>query len=624
METEPSHRLARLWAAKSPVIVALSLGAIIAYLILRFGLHRGPETLRLPLLLALISGGGPLVVDLTIKLFKKQFGSDLLAGLSIITSIFLDEYLAGTIVVLMLSGGELLETYAVKNASSALRALAKRLPSIAHRKRNTRLEDISVETIQIGDALVIFPHEICPVDGIVTEGHGRMDESFLTGEPFEISKAPGSTVISGAVNGESAVTVQATKLPVDSRYAKIMEVMRASEEHRPHLRRLGDQLGAIYTPIAVAFALVAWWLSGNPDRFLGVLVVATPCPLLIAIPVAIIGSISLAARRGVIVKNPVVLEQIDRCRTIIFDKTGTLTYGEPVLIDQIIAPPFSKDEVLALAASLELYSKHPLSRAILAAAKESNLALAEVGEISEPPGCGLRGQASGHKIEITSRKKIPTQNIRGLEHLPPAGPGLECVILIDDVYAATYRFHDKPRADGLPFIQHLGPKHHFNRIMIVSGDREAEVKYLAEAVGISEIYAQKSPEEKVAIVRRETALAKTLYIGDGINDAPALAVATVGLAVGQNSDITASAAGAVVMDGTMKRIDEFIHISRRWRAIALQSAIGGMALSLGGMAFAAFGFLTPVEGALLQEVIDVLAIANALRAAWPPKNISDF
>jgi heavy metal translocating P-type ATPase len=403
-----------------------------------------------------------------------------------------------------------------------------------------------------------------------------------------------------------------------------MEVMRESEQNQPRLRRLGDQLGAIYTPAAVSIALLAWVINGEAVRFLAVLVIATPCPLLIAIPVAIIGSISLAARRSIIVKNPAVLEQITSCRTAIFDKTGTLTYGEPKLTEQLIAPDFAQKEVLALAASLELYSKHPLGRAILAEAKAEGLHLQQASEVSEPPGQGLRGTVSGHQIQITSRGKLASENISWVEQLPPVVGGLECVVVIDGQFAATFRLRDAPRAEGRSFIQHLGPKHQFQHIMIVSGDRESEVRYLGEQVGISEIHAEQTPEQKLAIVRQETAAAKTLYVGDGINDAPAMMAATVGMAVGQNSDVTAEAADVVAMENSLKKVDEFMHISRRMRSIALQSAIGGMALSLVGMMFAATGYLSPVAGAVCQEVIDVLAVLNTLRAALPPKVISDM
>ncbi|WP_236622273.1 heavy metal translocating P-type ATPase [Novipirellula maiorica] len=591
---------------------------------MRFVILSDRDVAELPLLIALVFGGIPLVWELLVKLFRREFGSDLLAGISIVTSVVLHEYLAGTLVVLMLSGGEALEAYAVRSASSVLHALAKRMPSVAHRKQGTMLEDVALDAVQIGDELLVLPHDICPIDGTVVEGHGVMDESYLTGEPYMMSKTPGSQVLSGSINGDSALTIRAEKLAVDSRYAKIMGVMQSSEQHRPRIRRLGDQLGAFYTPLAVALGVAAWVVSGDPIRFLAVMVVATPCPLLIAIPVAIIGSISLAARRAIIVRDPAVLEQVDVCKTIIFDKTGTLTYGKPQLIQQIAAPEHAPQEVLSLVASLEQYSKHPLAEAIVAAGRNANVVLKESSQMSERPGEGLRGIVAGKDIRITSRKKYVAAHPEANDTLPQQVGGLECLILIDGVYAATYRFRDAPRSEGADFVHHLARRHQIERVVLLSGDRESEVQYLAELVGISESYGGQSPEDKLAFVRRETERVKTIFVGDGINDAPALMAATIGIAFGQNSDVTSEAAGVVIMDSSLAKVDEFMHISRRMRTIALQSAVGGMALSFIGMLIASAGYLPPVAGAVTQEVIDVIAVLNALRVAWPPKKLVDF
>ena len=616
--------LSRTWRRKSSIIAALSLLAIAAHLMLRFGSHSSHEINATPLFIILVIGGLPMLYDLLRKLLKREFGSDLLGGISIITSVVLGEYLAGSIIVLMLAGGEALESYALHSASSVLAALAKRMPSVAHRKHGVEIMEVTLAEVAVGDMLVVYPHEICPVDGEVTEGHGTMDESYLTGEPFQITKTSGSSVISGAINGESVLTIRTTQLASDSRYAKIMEVMRESEAKRPNLRRLGDRLGAIYTPVALTVAALAWAVSGEAIRFLAVLVIATPCPLLLGIPIAIIGSISLCARRAIIVKSPVVLEQIAECRTAIFDKTGTLTYGEPNLTELLVAPSFAPKEVLTLVASLERYSKHPLARAILAAAKVEKIALLEATAVGEQPGRGLHGTISGRSVQVTSRNKLLAQMIPGGDQLPPVAGGLECVVVIDGRYAAALRFRDAPRAESSQFVRHLGPMHQFSRVMLVSGDRESEVHYLAEQVGITEIFAQQSPEQKLALVRAETTKAKTLYVGDGINDAPAMMAATVGIAIGQNSDVTAEAADVVIMDNSLTKVDEFMHISRRMRIIALQSAVGGMTLSMIGMIFAACGHLSPVSGAIAQEIIDVLAVLNALRAAFPPKVIHDL
>jgi heavy metal translocating P-type ATPase len=604
------------------VIATLAIAGIVTHLALRWGADVPPLVERLPLWVVLAGGGVPLVTGLVRQALRRQFGSDLLAGLSIVTAVLLGEYLAGAFVVLMLSGGQALEAFAVGRASSVLQALARRMPSVAHRQVDGRLEDVALDDVDIGDRLVVFPHEVSPVDAVVLDGTGIMDESYLTGEPFMMPKTPGSEVYSGAINGDRALTIRATRRAVDSRYARIMRVMRESEQQRPELRRLGDRLGAWYTPLAVAIAVAAWVVSGDAVRFLAVLVVATPCPLLIAIPVAIIGSISLSAKRSVIIRDPAVLEQIGVCRTVILDKTGTLTYGEPALTDRVAGPGLDDRVVLQLAASLERYSKHPLASAVLAAAEREDLSLLQVTDLGERPGEGLQGLVDGRRVRIIGRRAAHTLGMA--DQLPPQESGLECIVLIDDRYAATYRFHDRPREDSHSFIRHLGPKHQFDRVLLVSGDRESEVRYLADRVGISEVHAGCTPEQKVAITRAETEKAPTLFIGDGINDAPALVTATVGLAFGHQSEITAEAAGAVILESSLKRVDELLHIGRRMRRIALQSATGGMLLSVVGMGVAFAGLLPPVSGAVFQEIVDLAAVLNALRAAVPGEELSDY
>lgn len=606
--------------AGESIIAGVAVAGIALHLLLRFIFGFSAIVYLSPLWVVLVVGGAPLIFTLAKKALARQFGSDLLAGISILTAVLLREYLVGVIVVLMLSGGAALERFASRRASSVLDALAKRVPSTGHRKVGNALVDVSLADIAIGDLLVVLPHEICPVDGVVVEGRGRMDEAYLTGEPYEISKTPGSGVLSGAINGETAVVIRAEKLPVDSRYSRIMQVMRETEQRRPRLRRLGDLLGAWYTPVAVGVAIAAWIFSGSSERFLAVVVIATPCPLLLAIPVAIIGAISVSARRGIVIKNPAVLEQIDQCRTLIFDKTGTLTYGQPSISEIICAPGFQKKEVLALAAGLELYSKHPLASAIIRAAKEEKLPFEAVSEMSERPGEGLRGIVGGRNVLLTSRNKSGEAS----RELPPQAPGLECVALVDGRFAALFRFRDVPRADSRMFLSHLRPRHAVRKLILVSGDRESEVRYLAEEVGIPEVHASKSPEEKVRIVRAETQHEKTLFLGDGINDAPAMQAATVGVAFGHASDIAAEAADAVVLEASLSKVDELIHISRRMRSIALQSAVGGMALSIIGMIAAALGYLPPIGGAIAQEVIDLAAVLNAVRVAIPSKSLTDF
>jgi heavy metal translocating P-type ATPase len=585
---------------------------------------------ELPLVVMLIAGGIPLVGDLLVKLVTGRFGSDLLAGIAIVTSVILGEYVAGVLVILMLSGGGALERRAVSRAGDVLAALARRMPTLAHRKTGGGPADVPLGEVRVGDVVVVLPHEICPVDGTVVSGRGSMDESYLTGEPYRVAKAPGSTVLSGAINGEAALEIRTDRVAADSRYAKIMAVLEASESRRPRLRRLADSLGALYTPLALAVAAAAWWASGEPVRFLAVLVVATPCPLLIAIPVAIIGAVSLAAKRGIVIRDPAILERLDTCRTAIFDKTGTLTYGEPSLTEVIPVGDLSADDILELAASLETYSKHPLAAAVVAAAAERSLPLGEAEAISEKPGQGLTGRVLGavdripRAVAITSRTKLAHTDPAGASRLPPQAAGLECVVVIEGHAAGVLRFRDSPRADGRPFVSHLGPAHGLSRVMLVSGDRESEVRWLADLVGIEEVHAEVPPEGKLTFVEEAVAAAPTLFVGDGINDAPALAAATVGIAMGTASDVTGEAAGAVVMDQALERVDELFHIAARLRSIALQSALGGMAASVVGMGFAAAGLLPPAAGALVQEAIDVAAVLNALRVSWRPGDLTDY
>lgn len=622
MLTSQSHPPLEWLQEKWQMFVALStLTGIVLHLVMLF-LHRGWA--NLPLYVVIIMGGLPVFFQIVIKLLKGNIGADLLAAIALVTATVLHEYLAASLIILMLASGQTLERLAKRRASSVLQALVQRMPNTAHRRHGKSVEEVSLENIQIDDEMVIYPHETCPVDGVVIQGNGSMDESYLTGEPYQIAKAPGASVLSGAVNGESLLVIRATKLAVDSRYATIVSVLEEAEQKRPSIRRLGDRIGAVFAPLALLFAAGTWYVTGDAVRFLAVLVIATPCPLLIAIPVTIVSAISRAARRAIVIKDPAVLEELPRCRTAIFDKTGTLTYGKPTLSDIYTVKGYSKDDILYYAGSLERYSKHPLSSAILNATKRQKIALADALNVSEKPGQGLEGCINQHRIKVTSRKKLLEAKPACEALLPPVLRGLECIILVDDEYAATLHFHDAPRVESQSFIGHLKPSHQFNKIMLVSGDRASEVNYLAELIPFTEIYATQSPEQKLRIVREERKKAPTVFMGDGINDAPALTAATVGIAFGQNSNVTAEAAGAVIMENTLYKVDELLHLSINTRKIAAQSAIGGMLLSLIGMAFAAAGFVSPVMGAILQECIDVLAIANALRLAFGQNIEIDF
>ncbi len=603
---------------RDTAIAATALLGIIVHLILRFGygIQDGRESF--PLLAALMLGGAPQVWTVTRRVLSGRFDADILAMVSIVTSLVLREYLAGTIIVVMLAGGTALEEYATRRASSVLDALAQRMPRIAHRIKDDTTEDSPIESIKPDDLLVIFPHETCPVDGIVTIGRGTMNEAYLTGEPYLLSKSPGSNVLSGAMNGDTALTIRASKPAIDSRYAQIMRVVKETEENQPAMRRLAERLGTWYTPLALILAGAAWAVSGDPNRFLAVIVVATPCPLLIGIPVAVIGAISLAAKNGILIRKAASLEDIDRCRVFVFDKTGTLTYGTPTVADVNCGPGFTKDRLLGIVSSLERYSRHPLATALIKAG--DGQIPAEITEVHELPGQGLIGIADGLSVEVTGRKRANQLNLE----IPSEGSGLECIVIIDGKFAAQIRFRDQPRHDAPDFVKHLGTRHGGTRVVLLSGDRESEVRYLADLAGIKEVHFGQSPEEKVKFVTEIAATTPVLYVGDGINDAPALLAATVGIALGDRGEIAVQAADAAILEPSLRRVDQLIHIGRRMRKIALQSAIGGMAASAICMALAAAGYLTPSAGALAQEAIDIAAVLNALRVGIGGDSMTDY
>lgn len=622
------NRLRLFFQSRQGMIALGSLVAIGASLIL--GAAGASETVTVaPLVVIVAIGGIPLVWSITRDLIARNPGADLLAAIAIVTAVLLDEWLVAAIIVLMLSGGEALEEAATARASRVLEALADRAPTMAHRLLNgsssDRTEDVPVAEIGVGDRLVVLPHEVCPVDGEVVVGHGSMDESYLTGEPFVMTKSVGSTVLSGAINGDEALVVEATRTAADSRYAQIVGVLADAEQNRPQMRRLADRLGAWYTVLALAMGILGWAVSDDPERFLSVMVIATPCPLLIGVPVAIVGAISLAARSAIIIKDPGILERIPTATTVMFDKTGTLTYGRPVVTDIDAAEGVDTDEVLRLAGALERYSRHPLAAAVVNAAEErlGEGAAAAVENISERPGEGLAGTVEGRRLQITSRDRALLLETEG-GAIPAAEGGMEAVVLVDGAYSLTLRFRDEPRVGSWEFVQHLGPRHGVTRTMLISGDRSSEVQYLAERVGITEVHAGASPEDKLAIVKAEGSRGVTLFLGDGINDAPAMTAADIGVAFGQESDITSEAAGAVVLDSSLERLDELFHIGERMRRIALQSALGGIGLSLIGMVLAVLGMLPPLLGAIAQEGIDLLAILNAARVVARRQPMADF
>ena len=613
--------LARAWRSRDTRIAVATVVAIVAHFIFVW-IGLSPAIGAAPLVAAVVLGGVPLVVSLARSLVRGQFGADFLAGIAIVTGLLLGELLIASVVILMLSGGQALEAYATSRASSVLEALARRHPTVAHRTIDGAIVDVRLDEVEVGHRLVVLPHETCPVDGVVVAGQGAMDESYLSGEPYLMRKTAGSVVLSGAINGDAALEIDATRAAADSRFAQIVAIVQRAEERRPRIRRLADRLGGWYTPIAVTLATAAWWASGDPSRFLAVLVIATPCPLLLAVPIAIIGAISVAARRGILIKDAAVLEDLGLCKTVVFDKTGTLTLGRPGLTEVVpLDPDFDRRRILGLAASLEQYSKHPLAPAVLAAADGEGVPRSSVAEMSEQAGRGLRGVVDGLAIGIAGRIHLTGAE---RDRVPPESPGLECVVFANGRLIALLRFRDLVRPESAAFVGHLHGRHGVNRLLLVSGDREAEVREIAARMHIADVRSGQTPEQKLAIVVEERRRQPTLFVGDGVNDAPAMVAANAAVALGQGSDVTSNAAGAVVLDGSLTRVDELLHIARRTRRVALQSALGGMALSLVGIGLASVGLLPALAGAVAQEIIDVAAVLNALRASFPPRRLTDF
>lgn len=564
------------------------------------------------LYLTIIIGGGVFIVQIFLKILRGIWGADLIALIALILAIYLQENVTAVLIILMLASGQALEEFASHKASFVLEALSKRMPVIAHRKIDNNFVDVNVDQIKINDLIALFPHEICPVDGEIIQGLGSMDESYLTGEPYRIEKTIGSKVLSGAINGESLFIIKAEKISSDSRYGKIVEIMKQAQTQKPQIHKLADKIGAIFAPIALIIAGISYYYSHSLVYFLAVLTIATPCPLIIAVPIAIISAISISARQGIVIKDPRILENLSICTTAIFDKTGTLTYGEPS-VDQIISlDQYSITDILQKCASLERYSRHPLAIAILKEAQDKHIILLNADNIAEKAGYGMVGFINNDEIIITNRNKI-NDFIQPNKEIPEHFSGLECVIVINKKIAGIIVFRDLERKESHSFISHLAPNHNSTKIILLSGDRESEVAYLAKRLGISKVFSSQSPESKLELIKSETKLAPTLFIGDGINDAPALMMSTVGIAFGQGNNITSESAQAVILESNLLKVDELFHICQITREIILQSALGGMIFSVIGMICAGMGMISPSQGAIFQQIIDFVAIINALR-----------
>ena len=550
-----------------------------------------------------------------------RFAADLVAMLAIVAALWLGEPLAGLIVVLMQTGGESLERYAEGRASRAVRELEAAAPRIAHRLDGGGYLDVPVDAVRVGDLLLVRPGELIPCDVEVVDGSSSVDASRLTGEPVPIAARAGVRLLSGSLNLDGPLKARALAAAGESQYARIVELVRSAQASKSPLQRLADRYAVWFTPLTLVVCGAAYAISGDPVRALAVLVVATPCPLILATPVAIIGGINRAARQGIIFRHGSALEQLGQVTTAVFDKTGTLTVGRPEVAQILPAPRFAAGEVLGLAASVEHGSGHPLARVVVAEAERQGVASAEARDIVESPGQGVRGTVDGRDVAVGGRSYLVARH-PGIEAELRALRGsdgraeLRAFVAVDGRAAGIIEYADRvrPELEGLvPRLRALG----LRRIVLLSGDDQANTEAVARAMGIGEAHGELLPEHKVAHVRRLVKTGeKVLMVGDGTNDAPALSSATVGVALASGGGgITAEAADAVLLADDPSRVVAAIAISRRTLHLARQSIWIGLGLSATAMVAASLGYIPPTVGALLQEVIDVGVILNALRAA---------
>ena len=584
--------------------------------------QKRPDIANLSFTIATIPVIAGLAISILRDLLMGRLGVDAIALVSMSAAVALGQPLAGAVVALMYSGGNVLEDIAVARAEYDLRSLVDRAPREAHRRLDDHIEDVPIAQVAIGDRLMVRAGEIVPVDGVVTSGTAAVDESALTGEPIPVVKAPGGAVLSGSVNTGEAFELTAAAAAGESTYAGIVRLVTAAQTAKAPFTRLADRYALIFLPVTLGIALLAWLISGDLIRSLAVLVAATPCPLILAAPVAFIAGVAQAARRGILVKGGGPLEALARAHTVLFDKTGTLTVGGARLLSVEVAPGESVEEVLALGASLEQASHHVLAGAVVQAALERGLKLKVPEQVVESVGSGLIGVIEGLKVSAGSRDMIlgggavapwVARAIRRaswrsalIVFIAVEGRPVGALLLADELRS------DTPRAIRL--LRDAG----IARIVMVTGDRAAAAQAIGAALDLDAVLADRVPSDKVDAVRSEQRLHPSIMVGDGINDAPALACADVGIALGaRGASASSQAADVVILADRLDRVGEAIEIAQRARRIAVESIVAGMGLSLLAMGAATLGWLAPVPAAIVQEVIDVAVILNALRALTP-------
>ncbi|MGW1428630.1 heavy metal translocating P-type ATPase [Streptomyces sp. NPDC002431] len=559
---------------------------------------------------------GPAVGWVVAALRRGRAGVDVIAVLALCGTLAVGEYVAGALIALMLATGRALETAAQRRASHDLRALLEHAPRSAHRRTDTGVDTVPLSEAVVGDLLVVRPGEVVPVDGWVESAVAVLDESALTGEPLQVQRRHGEGVRSGVVNAGGAFELRATATERDSTYAGIVRLAEQAGAESAPVVRLADRYAAWFLPLSLAVAGLAWLLSGSAVRAVAVLVVATPCPLLLAAPVAVVSGLSRASRLGVVVRDGGALENLGRARTLLLDKTGTLTGGRPRVLDVVAAPGLKPAEVLRLAASVDQYSPHVLARAIVDAARERGLELSTAEDVVEEPGRGAVGTVDGRRVGVGRPRAVDVRPAwaRAVENRALLDGAALAWLVLDERPAGAVLLRDPLRPDAPRTLRHLRTAG-IDRLLMLTGDRAAPAREVAAVLGLDEVHAELGPAEKVAAVHAEREHAVTVMVGDGVNDAPALAAADIGVAMGaRGATASSEAADIVLTTDRLDRLADAVAIARRSRRIAVQSALGGMLMSIAAMAAAAVGLLPPAVGALLQEGIDIAVIVNALRA----------
>ena len=555
--------------------------------------------------------------SIVVSLLRGRLGVDVVALLALVGAVAVGEYLAGAVISVMLASGRALEGWAAGQAHRELRALLERTPEVAHRYQDGGLVVVAVDEVVPGDRLLVASGEVTPVDGSLVSASAVLDESALTGEPLPVERRQGARVRSGVVNAGSPLDLRATTTAAESTYAGVVRLVAEAERSQAPVVRLADHYALGFLGVTLVTAGIAWAVGGA-SRAVAVLVVATPCPLILAAPVAIVSGLSRAARRGVIVKGGAVLERLATCTTLLIDKTGTMTVGHPVLTEIVCAGSLPAGRILQLAASVDQVSPHVLASAIVQSALEQKCELSLPEGVEEIPGQGIRGTVVGHRVAVgkaswagVTGAPAWARSARRKAHLDGA---LTVFVGIDGNPAGVLVFDDPLRPDAARTLRSLR-KNGIDRIVMVTGDRSEVAETVGAVIGVDEVLAERSPSEKLDVVNLETRRAPTMMVGDGINDAPALALADVGVALGARGATAASEAADVVLTvDRLDRLGEAAAIARRTRQIAVQSMVAGMALSLAAMGFAVVGLLPAVWGAILQEAIDLAVILNALRA----------